>query len=161
VVRAPSNGAGHQPATGARAATWRRVRRSLTFVDSDAVWIEAELRENSLELIKVGDPVGIVLDVRPGRVYPGKVESVGWGIDNRDTDQQTGLPTVKQRQRLGSRAPAVRGTRPSSTPKNRPTRHPGGLAGQPRRLHRNNRADRRRGAVLDPARVMAQLSELR
>lgn len=93
VVRAPSNGrvTNLQLAPGRFAAGGQAV---LTFVENDAVWIEAEFRENSLEHIKVGDPVGIVLDVRPGRVYPGKIDSVGWGIDNRDTDPSTGLPTV-------------------------------------------------------------------
>ncbi|KQY75435.1 hypothetical protein ASD25_12945 [Brevundimonas sp. Root1423] len=93
VVRAPSNGrvTNLQLAPGRFAAGGQAV---MTFVENDAVWIEAEFRENSLEHIKVGDPVSLVLDVRPGRVYPGKVDSVGWGIDNRDTDPQTGLPTV-------------------------------------------------------------------
>lgn len=93
VVRAPSNGrvTNLQLAPGRFAGAGQAV---MTFVENDAVWIEAEFRENSLEHIKVGDPVAIVLDIRPGRVYPGKVDSVGWGIDNRDTDPQTGLPTV-------------------------------------------------------------------
>jgi multidrug resistance efflux pump len=93
VVRAPSNGrvTNLQLAPGRFAAGGQSV---MTFVENDAVWIEAEFRENSLEHIKVGDPVAIVLDVRPGRVYPGKVDSVGWGIDNRDADPTTGLPTV-------------------------------------------------------------------
>ena len=94
VVRAPSDGA----VTNLQLAAGRYVgagQTALTFIDSDVVWIEAELRENALEYIKVGDPVGIVLDVRPGRVYGGKVESVGWGVDNRDVDPQTGLPIIK------------------------------------------------------------------
>lgn len=93
VVRAPSDGrvTNLQLAPGRFAGAGQAV---MTFVENDAVWIEAEFRENSLEHIKVGDPVAIVLDVRPGRVYPGKVDSVGWGIDNRDADPTTGLPTV-------------------------------------------------------------------
>lgn len=93
VVRAPSNGrvTNLQLAPGRFAAGGQAV---MTFVENDAVWVEAEFRENSLEHMKVGDNVGIVLDVRPGRVYPGKIDSVGWGIDNRDADASTGLPTV-------------------------------------------------------------------
>jgi multidrug resistance efflux pump len=94
VVRAPSDGA----VTNLQLAPGRYVaagQTALTFIDSDIVWIDAELRENALELIKVGDPVGVALDVRPGRVYAGKVESIGWGVDNRDVDQQTGLPIIK------------------------------------------------------------------
>lgn len=94
VVRAPANGV----VTNLALATGQFVsagQAALTFIDSDAIWIDAELRENSLEHIKVGDPVSIVLDVRPGRVYPGKVESIGWGVHNRDVDPKTGLPTLK------------------------------------------------------------------
>lgn len=94
VVRAPSNGA----VTNLELAVGRFVaggQTALTFIDSEATWIESEMRENALEHIKVGDPVGVALDVRPGRVYPGKVESIGWAIDDRDVDPQTGLPTIK------------------------------------------------------------------
>lgn len=94
VVRAPTSGV----VSNLQLATGRFVgggQTALTFIESDSLWIEAEFRENSLEHIKVGDAVSIVLDGRPGRVYPGKVESVGWGIDNRDVDAQTGLPAVK------------------------------------------------------------------
>jgi multidrug resistance efflux pump len=34
-------------------------------------------------------------DIRPGRVFPGKIESVGWGVDSRDIDPLTGLPTIR------------------------------------------------------------------
>lgn len=94
VVRAPSDGA----VTSLQLAPGRYVaagQTALTFIDRDIVWIDAELRENALELIKVGDPVGVVLDIHPGRVYAGKVESIGWGVDNRDVDPQTGLPTIR------------------------------------------------------------------
>jgi multidrug resistance efflux pump len=94
VVRAPSNGA----VTNLQLAAGRFVgsgQTALTFIDSDALWIESQLRENALEHIKIGNPVGIALDVRPGRVYPGKVESIGWAIDDRDVDPQTGLPTIQ------------------------------------------------------------------
>lgn len=94
VIRAPSNGA----VTSLQLAPGRFVgagQTALTFIDSDEIWIEAQVRENSLEHIEPGDRVSIVLDVRPGRVYPGKVESIGWGVDNRDIDPQTGLPAIR------------------------------------------------------------------
>jgi multidrug resistance efflux pump len=94
VVRAPSDGVvtNLQLAAGQFVGAGQSV---LTFIDRDVIWIDSELPENSLEHIKVGDEVGIVLDVRPGRVYPGRVESVGWGVDTRDIDSQTGLPSIK------------------------------------------------------------------
>ena len=94
VVRAPSDGV----VSNLQLANGRYVgagQTALTFIDSETIWIDAELLENGLEHVKVGDPVGIVLEVRPGRVYPGKVESVGWGVDNSNVNSQTGLPTVK------------------------------------------------------------------
>lgn len=94
VVRAPSNGA----VTSLQLAPGRFLgagQTALTFIDSDVIWIDAELRENALEHIEPGDRVSIVLDVRPGRVYSGKVESIGWGVDDRDVDPQTGLPAIR------------------------------------------------------------------
>lgn len=94
VVRAPSSG----DVTNLQLATGRYVgagQTAMTFIDGDVVWIESQFRENSLEHIKVGNRVGISLDVRPGRVYPGRVESTGWGVDNRDVDTATGLPQIK------------------------------------------------------------------
>jgi multidrug resistance efflux pump len=93
-VRAPSNGR----VTNLQLAAGRFVaagQTALTFIDSDATWIDADMRENSLEYVKAGDPVGVTLDVRPGRVYAGKVESIGWGVENRNVDPQTGLPTIR------------------------------------------------------------------
>ena len=53
---------------------------SLTFLDSRLVWLNAFLRENSLEYIRPGEPAEVVLDVLPGRVLPARVDSVGWGV---------------------------------------------------------------------------------
>jgi multidrug resistance efflux pump len=94
VVRAPAAG----DVTNLQLATGRYVgpgQTALTFIDGSGIWIEAQVRENSLEHIKVGDAVGVSLDVRPGRVYAARVEGVGWGVDNRDVDPQTGLPVIK------------------------------------------------------------------
>lgn len=94
VVRAPSNG----DVTNLQLATGRYVaagQTALTFVDGDVVWIESQFRENSLEHIKPGNRIGVSLDARPGRVYPGRVESIGWGVDNRDVDPTTGLPVIQ------------------------------------------------------------------
>jgi len=94
VLRAPSDGVvtNLQLASGQFVAAGQAV---MTFIDAEVIWIQSEFRENSIENVKVGDPVGIVLDIRPGRVFPGKVESVGWGVSNRTVDPQTGLPTIR------------------------------------------------------------------
>jgi multidrug resistance efflux pump len=67
----------------------------MTYIDIRETWIEAAFRENSLENIKIGDPAEIVLDIQPGRVIPGKVSALGYGVGNRSTDARTGLPSPR------------------------------------------------------------------
>ncbi len=64
----------------------------LTFIDPREIWISALVRENSLEYIKPGQEVKIVLDSMPGRVLDGKVYSLGWGTgDSNNVDSTTGF----------------------------------------------------------------------
>ena len=69
---------------------------ALTFIDSSDVWINANFRENSLENIKPGDPVELVLDVLPGRIFAAKAQSVGWGVSQESIDPNTGLPKINE-----------------------------------------------------------------
>jgi multidrug resistance efflux pump len=68
---------------------------AMTYIDVRQIWIEAAFRENSLENVEPGDPVEIVLDIRPGRVFSGQVGGVGFGVSSRETDPQTGLQTLR------------------------------------------------------------------
>jgi multidrug resistance efflux pump len=67
---------------------------ALTFIDARDVWITGNFRENSLGNIKPDSPVEVVLDVLPGRIFPGKVQSVGWGVSQGSIDPATGLPKI-------------------------------------------------------------------
>jgi multidrug resistance efflux pump len=69
---------------------------ALTFLDARLVWLNAFFRENSLEYIRAGTRVEVVLDVLPGRVLPAHVVGVGWGVGEADTDPTTGLPKTHQ-----------------------------------------------------------------
>jgi multidrug resistance efflux pump len=69
---------------------------ALTFLDARLVWLNAFLRENSLEYIRPGVQAEVALDVLPGRVLPARVESVGWGVGEGDVDPMTGLPKSHQ-----------------------------------------------------------------
>lgn len=69
---------------------------ALTFLDTRLVWLQAFLRENSLEYVGPGIRAEVVLDVLPGRVLPARVESIGWGIGEGDVDPTTGLPKARQ-----------------------------------------------------------------
>src|SRR5215468_6411692 len=84
----------------------RAGQPALTFLDARLIWLQAFMRENSLEYIKPGERAEVVLDVLPGRVLPVRVESVGWGVAEGDVDTVTGLP--KTRQGTGWLAPAQR-----------------------------------------------------
>jgi multidrug resistance efflux pump len=69
---------------------------ALTFIDTRDVWINANFRENSLENVKPGDPVELVLDTLPGRIFAAKVQSVGWGVSQESIDPTTGLPKINE-----------------------------------------------------------------
>ena len=66
----------------------------MTYLDIRESWVEAAFRENSLEHINIGDAAEIVLDIKPGRVFAGKVKALGYGVSNRDINPRTGLPTI-------------------------------------------------------------------
>lgn len=69
---------------------------SLTFIDTRDVWVNANFRENSLENVKPGDPVELVLDTLPGRIFDAKVQSIGWGVSQGSIDPDTGLPKINE-----------------------------------------------------------------
>ncbi|ANO32578.1 secretion protein [Vibrio breoganii] len=66
----------------------------MTFIDADDSWIEANLKENNLANLKIGDPVDISLDITPGKIYKGKVRSIGFAVASGSTDAVGGLVTV-------------------------------------------------------------------
>lgn len=74
-------------------------QRALTFIDAGTIWIAAAFKENSLEHIKPGDPVEVVLDTLPGRIFKAKVESVGWGAaaSGLSSVDINGLPIIRNR----------------------------------------------------------------
>lgn len=67
----------------------------MTFVDADDIWIEANLKENNLANLKIGDPVEITLDVTPGKIYQGSVRSIGFAVSSGAADPVGGLISVK------------------------------------------------------------------
>jgi multidrug resistance efflux pump len=95
VLRAPSSGVieslsldvGHFAAAG---------QPLMTFVSASDLWIEADLRENNLANLKPGDPVEILLDVAPGEVFHGVIQSVGFGVSQGRSGSRGELPQVKQ-----------------------------------------------------------------
>lgn len=97
IIRAPSNGiitnllvdVGHFANAGAP---------MMTFISTRDVWVQANMRENSLGHIKAGNKVEMVLDSAPGRIFKGEVMSVGYGVSDNNSDALGGLATVQTTQ---------------------------------------------------------------
>jgi len=69
----------------------------MTFISTAEVWIEADMRENNLGNMAVGNPVEIVLDAAPGMVFDGTVTSIGFGISS-SKESLGDLPTIDNAQ---------------------------------------------------------------
>jgi len=67
----------------------------MTFISATDVWVKAYLRENSLSNLKIGDPVEILLDVAPGKIFKGEVSTIGYGVSQTSGGKTGELETVK------------------------------------------------------------------
>ncbi len=96
-IRAPSDGiitnltidVGHYASVGSPL---------MTFISTKFVWIQADMRENSLINIKTGDPVELVLDAAPGKIFNGEIMSVGYGVSDNVSNTLGTLMTVQPTQ---------------------------------------------------------------
>jgi multidrug resistance efflux pump len=64
-----------------------------TFVSYTDVWIQANMKENNISNLKVGDKVEFSLDVEPGKVFEGSVRSVGYGV-SMGSGNRGDLPSI-------------------------------------------------------------------
>jgi multidrug resistance efflux pump len=67
----------------------------LSFLEKGPRWISADMRENQLGNVKPGQDVTVALDIKPGKLFRGKVQSVGWGISQGDEAPSGQLATVQ------------------------------------------------------------------
>jgi multidrug resistance efflux pump len=67
----------------------------LTCIDREQWWIVANFRENCLENVRPGQRVGLTFTTYPGRVFPGTVQSVGWGVSQGQAIPSGELPAVR------------------------------------------------------------------
>lgn len=65
-----------------------------TLVSDTDYWIEANLKENNLSHLNIGDKVEFSLDVDPGHVFEGTVRSIGYGVSSGSTSRGD-LPNPK------------------------------------------------------------------
>jgi multidrug resistance efflux pump len=67
----------------------------LTLIAIQDFWIRAEFTENNLGHMRVGTPVELVVDALPGKVFTGKVSSIGLGVAAGQTPPAGTLPTIE------------------------------------------------------------------
>ena len=82
----------------------------LTLIAVHDVWVSADMTENNLGNIDVGDEAAIVLDVMPGTVLKGRVRSVGGGVASGQNGTPGTLPTIENNRdwlRQAQRIPVV------------------------------------------------------
>lgn len=68
-----------------------------TLISSTDIWIQADMKENNLSLMKIGNDVKITFDIAPGKVFKGKIRSMGYGVQN-ETTNKGGLPNISSQQ---------------------------------------------------------------
>ncbi len=67
----------------------------LTLIAIQDIWINAEFTENNLGHMRVGTPVDIVVDAIPGKVFTGRVRSIGLGIAAGQAPPAGSLPSIE------------------------------------------------------------------
>jgi len=65
----------------------------MTFISTHEVWVRADLTENNLGNINVGDHVELSFDIQPGKIYKGKIRETGFGVQV-DSNALGTLPTI-------------------------------------------------------------------
>ena len=65
----------------------------MTFIAIHDTWIQADLSENNLGHVDAGDRVEIAFDVRPGKVFQGRVRQTGFGVEVASNPLGT-LPSI-------------------------------------------------------------------
>jgi len=94
LVRAPSRGVvtDLRADVGQYAGTGSPV---MTLVAIHDVWINADFTENNLGHMHTGTEVEIVFDSLPGKVFSGKVRSIGLGVSAGQAPPPGTLPTIQ------------------------------------------------------------------
>lgn len=68
-----------------------------TLVSESDTWIQADLKENNISNMKIGDPVEFSLDVAPGKIFEGNVRSIGYGVSTGNSNRGD-LPSITSAQ---------------------------------------------------------------
>lgn len=63
----------------------------MTLISLNDLWVSAQFKENNLGHLRRGSPVEILFDALPGKVFEGKVRSVGYGVGSGQASPQPGI----------------------------------------------------------------------
>jgi multidrug efflux system membrane fusion protein len=63
-------------------------------IDTKHWWLVARYRETVLRRIQPGKKVRITIDMYPGKVFRGHVQSVGWGINRQQSGEAAPSPLI-------------------------------------------------------------------
>jgi multidrug resistance efflux pump len=67
----------------------------VTLIAGNNLWISADMTENNLGHLDIGDEVAIALDVLPGQVLKGRVRSIGSGVSSGQEAKPGALPPIE------------------------------------------------------------------
>ena len=73
-------------------------RPVLACIDAESWWIVANFRETNLEQMRPGQPAGLAFKAYPGHIFPGTLQSVGWGVAQGQGVPSGELPAVVDQQ---------------------------------------------------------------
>jgi multidrug resistance efflux pump len=93
LIKAPSDGY----ATGMRISegSYAEIGETqLAFIDNSDWWILANLKENNLGKVRPGQRVDVSLSLYPGVVFEGYVDSIDWGVMNKELEGSNYLSSV-------------------------------------------------------------------
>lgn len=62
------------------------------FIEAKLWWIVTRYRETAIRLIQPGDKATIMIDMYPGKVFHGHVQSIAWGVSRTQVDDTTLTP---------------------------------------------------------------------
>ena len=95
----------------------------LSFLETGPRWIYADMRENQLGNVKPGQEVLVALDIKPGKLFRGRVHSIGWGVSQGDEAPTGQLSSIPSRPGLASRSAALPGADPGLAGRSQGRRH--------------------------------------
>jgi len=67
-----------------------------TLISHTDIWIQANMKENNLSRMELGDEVEFTFDIAPGKIFKGTVKSMGFGVSVNETNKG-GLPTISSK----------------------------------------------------------------